>query len=130
MAPRGRYRTPQTAGRPDPTPPADNPFRSIPTGRYALLHTGEDRWYFFSVSNPDQGKWMGFTFLKEMQGPNEVRVRGEREKSVLSAILRNPLGSAQDYGRQTGECGKCHTQLTDPKSIALGIGPVCIKRYG
>ena len=34
------------------------------------------------------------------------------------------------YAKVTGKCGVCHTKLTDPKSIAAGIGPVCAKKYG
>lgn len=33
------------------------------------------------------------------------------------------------YAKATGKCGVCHTKLTDPKSIAAGIGPVCAKKY-
>lgn len=29
----------------------------------------------------------------------------------------------------TAKCGVCNTKLTDPKSIAAGIGPVCAKQY-
>lgn len=31
------------------------------------------------------------------------------------------------YAQVTGKCGICNTKLTDPKSIADGIGPVCKK---
>lgn len=34
------------------------------------------------------------------------------------------------YAKVTGKCGVCHTKLTDPKSIAAGIGPHCAKKYG
>lgn len=33
------------------------------------------------------------------------------------------------YAKQTGKCGVCNTKLTDPKSIAAGIGPICAKKY-
>lgn len=33
------------------------------------------------------------------------------------------------YAKETGKCGVCNTTLTDPKSIAAGIGPVCAKKY-
>ena len=35
-----------------------------------------------------------------------------------------------EFAKVTGKCGVCHTKLTDPKSIAAGIGPVCAKKYG
>jgi hypothetical protein len=34
------------------------------------------------------------------------------------------------YAKATGKCGVCHKTLTDPASIAAGIGPVCAKKYG
>jgi hypothetical protein len=39
----------------------------------------------------------------------------------------------QDYGKLTGFCGICGRALTDPRSVAWGIGPECAKkvsRYG
>lgn len=34
------------------------------------------------------------------------------------------------YATKTTRCGVCNIVLTDPKSIADGIGPVCKKNYG
>jgi hypothetical protein len=34
------------------------------------------------------------------------------------------------YAQITGKCGVCNTKLTNPKSIAAGIGPICAKNYG
>lgn len=34
------------------------------------------------------------------------------------------------FAKATSKCGVCHTKLTDPKSIAAGIGPWCAKKYG
>jgi hypothetical protein len=39
------------------------------------------------------------------------------------------LEQASAYGLATGVCIQCSATLTDPKSIALGIGPVCAKKY-
>lgn len=36
---------------------------------------------------------------------------------------------AAAYGRETGICMICNRTLTDPKSIAQGIGPICIKGF-
>jgi hypothetical protein len=35
-----------------------------------------------------------------------------------------------EYAKVTHKCGVCNTKLTDPKSIAAKIGPVCAKKYG
>jgi hypothetical protein len=125
-----RYSRPAYTERKPPTPPADNPFTGILSCRYALWNGQTERWHFFQVDNPEDGKWAGFTFLSEQHGGEWERVRDkERRVMVLSTIMKNPLGAAKDYGFQIGECGQCHTALTNPKSIAAGIGPVCIKKF-
>jgi hypothetical protein len=36
---------------------------------------------------------------------------------------------ASEYGKLTGRCVCCGRLLTDSKSVGLGIGPVCAKRW-
>lgn len=44
---------------------------------------------------------------------------------LLAAEDRMTLEQAQEHGVQHGWCCVCGAHLTDPKSIARGIGPVC-----
>ena len=53
----------------------------------------------------------------------------EDVKLILDDACENLLKLAQLYGHETGNCSVCHRPLTDPKSIALGIGPICLKRF-
>lgn len=39
------------------------------------------------------------------------------------------LERAVQHGKDTGECSCCGRQLTDPKSIEQGIGPVCYSKW-
>jgi len=39
------------------------------------------------------------------------------------------LEEAMAWGHQWGRCLVCNAELTDPKSVARGIGPVCAKRF-
>ena len=39
------------------------------------------------------------------------------------------LAKAKAYGIQTGNCCCCNRELTDPVSVANGIGPVCEGRW-
>lgn len=48
----------------------------------------------------------------------------------LAEIVADPKGKAIDYGRETGRCACCGRTLTDPKSIELGIGPICAEHFG
>lgn len=43
----------------------------------------------------------------------------------LQAFGRDPRGHMMRYGHATGVCGVCGRGLSDPESVALGIGPIC-----
>jgi hypothetical protein len=45
-------------------------------------------------------------------------------------VLRDPKAAAIAYGRETGRCSICNRELTDPQSVAAGIGPICANNYG
>jgi len=44
---------------------------------------------------------------------------------TLTAADRMSLSEAAEYGRAIGRCCVCGATLTDPESVARGIGPVC-----
>ena len=48
---------------------------------------------------------------------------------LLRAANVDPRAAAIRYARETGECSCCGRELTDPESIALGIGPICAARW-
>lgn len=48
--------------------------------------------------------------------------------SQLTESDRLSLDEAAEFGKKFGVCCVCGKTLTDPKSIAAGIGPVCINR--
>lgn len=39
-------------------------------------------------------------------------------------------GALESYGKLTSKCGCCGLPLTNKKSIELGIGPICLDKYG
>lgn len=47
----------------------------------------------------------------------------------VETIAADPLGQARLYGKQTGICGCCGRELTDPVSIERGIGPICESKW-
>ncbi len=49
---------------------------------------------------------------------------------LLTKIACDPIGAATEYGRSTGNCSCCNRKLTDPVSVANGIGPVCATKWG
>lgn len=50
--------------------------------------------------------------------------------TALDEIAANPGEAAKLHGIKTGTCSCCGRELTDPASIAAGIGPVCATSWG
>lgn len=48
----------------------------------------------------------------------------------LLELAGDPAGVARLYGQRTGVCCCCGRELTDPQSIAAGIGPICASKWG
>jgi hypothetical protein len=48
---------------------------------------------------------------------------------VLVEIEKDPFEAAKQYGRDSGRCAACGRDLTDPESIANGIGPICASKF-
>ncbi len=53
----------------------------------------------------------------------------ETKRSILE-VAADPKQAAIAYGKQYGTCACCGRDLTDPASVALGIGPVCASKWG
>jgi uncharacterized protein DUF6011 len=57
-------------------------------------------------------------------------VDGDAALAPLRALLESPLGMLADLGRASGTCCYCGRELTDPRSVTHGYGPVCASQYG
>jgi hypothetical protein len=55
---------------------------------------------------------------------------GDRVAELLHRLAAEPEQVAASYGKLTGCCCFCTSQLSDPKSTEVGYGPVCAKRWG
>lgn len=141
------YKDPKGRGQSSPAP-------DIPSGRYALYESGPDdepgaysyvdrqdlnppsygKWVFYQVDKPTEGRWKGYTFTVMLVGApgsyRKVKLGKERRDAVLRAIAADPQKAMVDYGQQSGVCGRCHSPLTDPESLARGIGPICVGKLG
>lgn len=49
---------------------------------------------------------------------------------AIVRVAQDPRGAAVAHGRLTGNCACCGRSLTDPKSVELGIGPICAENWG
>jgi hypothetical protein len=112
----------------------ENPFLSIPAGRY-VLEALDGTLGFFQVDQPKEGtKWFGWTFVKRLFGsPQDYRkvpLRGKDARDALQAIALDPKAAMARYGKESGICGNCASPLTDPDSLARGLGPICAANLG
>ena len=48
---------------------------------------------------------------------------------LMASATRLTLEQAAEAGVQTGRCVVCARLLTDPESVAAGIGPICAGRF-
>lgn len=74
----------------------------------------------------------GQEYLGKIVGGKFLTIRScgaEREAEVIK-IAADPKTATIAHGRKFGQCGVCGIELTDPDSIAAGIGPVCATRMG
>lgn len=102
----------------------------VPAGRYAVELGGRNVVEFFRVDRPTEGKWAGWTFVKQQASDDEWPVKGARKTEVLAAIAIDPQAALLLYGQEIGSCGNCGRTLTDDISREMGIGPDCAAHLG
>lgn len=101
---------------------------TVPAGRYAIA-AADGEVYTYKVDRPSDGKFAGWTFVSWIRNNGyESRLPMIHAKKVLAAIAEDPKGALVAYGRRTGSCGLCGRKLTDPESVELGIGPICLSK--
>lgn len=74
----------------------------------------------------DDGEYLG-----KIMGGKFIATRAcgaGREAAVLKAAI-DPQAATIRYGRLTGRCGCCNAPLSNPESVARGIGPICAERF-
>lgn len=49
---------------------------------------------------------------------------------LLLSVAENPAEKLREIGKQTNRCCCCGRTLTDPVSVANGIGPICAENWG
>lgn len=74
-----------------------------------------------------QSKLTKYSYV--MKNGSYLGAKGPEAEKVLAAVLANGKEYAIAYAKVTSKCGICNTKLTDPKSIAAGIGPICAEKF-
>lgn len=100
----------------------------LPAGRYAVQ--GLDGTVMrYQIDKPENGKWAGWTFVRDLDTKEPIKDRDHKQAILDELAEAGYLESAKLYGKTTGECGICHKTLTNPESIAAGIGPICAQKF-
>lgn len=112
------------------TPTATEP---VPAGHYAIGAEGETKFYRVQYGKAG-GKWEGFLFLDAQASDDYHKVRNAAAKATIIQEIQEQgiMESMARYGHELGKCGAsgCGLTLTDPQSLADGIGPICKKKLG
>lgn len=102
--------------------------------RATMLSKVEDGRYVVAGQMYEVRRTWGRPELRKVEGRRTAFVNRNEEPGVIAALAsmtpeqRNAERSA--FGRQTGICGCCGRDLTDPTSVRIGIGPECRAKHG
>ncbi len=125
----------QAAKAAEPTSGLD--LTDIPAGLYAVPN-GETRLKVAIRKPGEKSKWHGSIFVDDGAEYGNRQNYGRQlpgkdyEGQIieqLQAIAKDPLAAMKAYGNLVGCCGACGRKLEDEKSIEMGIGPVCLKKF-
>jgi hypothetical protein len=50
--------------------------------------------------------------------------------AIVAKVAADPKAAAEAHGHEYGQCSCCGRELTNPESVARGIGPICADRWG
>ena len=108
-----------------------NPRLSVPASKYALQNGSSVD--FYQVDQPTSGNGAGRTFVSRLIGApgnwRKINLYGGESAGILAEIALNPRAAAKLYSVHYTECAKCASPLSDPQSIADGLGPVCVNSF-
>lgn len=89
---------------------------------------------------PESGRNAGALYVKQrgeyagkIVGATFVPAYGVKPADILPSLLEiagNPAEVLRVKGKETGVCCCCGRPLSDPASVAAGIGPICATNWG
>ena len=52
------------------------------------------------------------------------------DSATVARVAADPAAAATAHGHEYGQCSCCGRELTNPESVARGIGPICAEKWG
>jgi hypothetical protein len=86
-------------------------------------------WNMVGVFRVQVSKTSGKLYAKQLDKSSGAWSYAPGVISKLQPQTRVTLELAQAYGLKTGNCLACGRKLTNQKSCAAGVGPVCAKMF-
>ena len=86
-----------------------------------------------SVNVTDGAKYPGNVWYGRISPRGEF-YRGaacdEPIAKIVDSFAADPIGFVEEFGRKSGVCAFCTKRLTDERSVGIGYGPTCAKKWG
>lgn len=89
---------------------------------------------------PATGKNPGAVYIKNYANEYLGKIAGGEFRKAFACdavteaavveTMADPLAAAIAYGKRMGDCSICGRTLSDPVSVAAGIGPICAAKFG
>jgi|SRR5215469_3932361 len=79
------------------------------------------------ITDATNDKYLGKVFQGQFSLSREC---SQEQLSEIKHIAADPKQAAIAHGKEWGICCVCNRTLTDPDSVANGIGPICAERFG
>lgn len=104
---------------------------TLPDSKYALVNS-EGVIVFYEVKT-GKGKWDGMQFLDRLVGaPGDWQrypVKGQAKAQTMMLLNMDAKASAILFSKHFTICAVCGSPLSDPESVARGLGPICAERF-
>lgn len=105
-----------------------------PVGRLRITVAGERSRCPGTVNVAEEGRygeayWYGRIDRDGVFTANKAGPTPPGLIDFLKRLAAEPATVAAEHGRQTGCCCFCNRDLTDPRSVEVGYGPICASTY-
>jgi len=106
----------------------------VPESKYALVRPNGALGFCEVQYGKPNTKWDGFMFVSILVGApgdwRKIPAKGEQKQQILSLLAQDGYQTAAvRFSTEYTVCACCGSPLSDPFSIANGLGPKCIKRF-
>ena len=107
-------------------------MKDLPASKYALDTPEGMKFYEIQIGKPGT-KWDGYRFVSHLVGaPGDwmkYPVKGQARTELLAEISVDAREAAVRFSLNFTVCAVCGSPLSDPESMARGLGPVCAERF-